>query len=110
MQDMLVRLYDLPRVDECLADLAERNVLIRRAMAYEKLAAVTWVQAYFGGGWPSECEVPFSRQPISCFLATSGGRILGFACYDSVCKDFLGPIGVLESARRRGIGKGLLLA
>ena len=46
MQDVLVRLYDLPRTDEYLANLARRSIQIRRAMAYEKAAAVDCVQVF----------------------------------------------------------------
>jgi GNAT superfamily N-acetyltransferase len=54
--------------------------------------------------------VAFSHQPISCFLATQQGRIIGFACYESTWKNFFGPMGVAEHARRQGIGTALLLA
>ena len=51
----------------------------------------------------------FSNHPISCFLATEEGEIIGFACYDCTCKNFFGPTGVVEEKRSRGIGKALLL-
>jgi predicted N-acetyltransferase YhbS len=53
--------------------------------------------------------VAFTHQPICCFIATTGGNIAGFACYDCTCRDFFGPIGVLESFRGKGIGSALLL-
>ncbi|NLF02272.1 MAG: GNAT family N-acetyltransferase [Anaerolineales bacterium] len=110
MPDMLVRLYDLGDSGSYLSQLAEQGIIVRRAMAYEKATVVAWVARHFSAGWSSECDVTFSRTPVSCYLATNRGRIMGFACYDSVCKDFFGPIGVLECERTRGIGKGLLLA
>jgi len=110
MGDMLVRLYDLPEVAPLVAGLAEQGVVIRHAMAYEKSAVVNWVRETFGEGWASECDVAFSHQPISCFLATEEGRIIGFACYESTCRDFFGPTGVVEGKRGRGIGKALFLS
>jgi predicted N-acetyltransferase YhbS len=35
--------------------------------------------------------------------------ILGFSCHDSTSRGMVGPLGVLEPARGRGIGRGLLL-
>lgn len=43
-------------------------------------------------------------------LPTEKENIVGFACYDSACKNFFGPIGIAGHARGRGIGKDLLLA
>ena len=78
-------------------------------MAYEKHSVSTWVNRVFGEGWASECESAFSNQPVSCFIAERGGRIVGFACHDATCKDFFGPAGVQENERGKGIGAVLLL-
>jgi GNAT superfamily N-acetyltransferase len=110
MSDLLVKLYDLPDLRTLVSSLEKERILIRRAMAYEKHLAVNWVRDNFGTRWASECDIAFANQPISCFLATHDGQILGFACYDSTCKDFFGPTGVLPAHRERGIGKALLLA
>jgi GNAT superfamily N-acetyltransferase len=68
------------------------------------------VQNIFGDGWAAECDVAFSRNPIACFIAVSGGRLAGFACYDSTCLNFFGPIGIDPACRQKGIGRALLLA
>ena len=52
----------------------------------------------------------FGNQPVSCFVATGGGEILGFCCYETTCRNFFGPMGVSESHRGRGIGKALTLS
>jgi predicted N-acetyltransferase YhbS len=109
MPDMLVRLYDLPEVAPRVKDLADRGIVIRRAMPYEKHAVAEWVRETFSDGWASECEVAFSNHPVSCFIATEAGRIIGFACHDSTCRDFFGPTGVAEKKRGIGIGKALFL-
>lgn len=109
MQDMLVRLYDLPDSRCLLQRLAGEGITIRRAMAYEKEAVVTWVKTHFEVRWASECDVAFSSHPVSCYLATREGEIIGFGCYDSTCKNFFGPTGVVEDARGRGIGTAILL-
>jgi len=110
MPDLLVRLYALPSTEPETNAAGADGLRFRPAMAYEKHQVVDWVRERFGAGWASECDVAFANRPISCHIATQGGRILGFACYDSTRRGMFGPIGVAEGARGRGIGRGLLLA
>ncbi len=110
MSDLLVRLYDLPGPAPELNRLAGRGIVIRRAMAYEKQAVVQWVKHRFGTGWADECDVAFTRIPVSCFIATKAGDIAGFACHDVTCLNFFGPTGVDEKYRNTGLGKALLFS
>jgi ribosomal protein S18 acetylase RimI-like enzyme len=110
MTDLLVKLYDLPDPGAHLAALAEKEILVRRAMASEQHLVVGWVQKLFGDGWSAECSVAFARQPLACMVAVTGGRIAGFACHDSTCINFFGPIGIDPVFRHKGIGQALLLA
>jgi hypothetical protein len=110
MTDMLVRLYDISDPTPLVKRLGDRGIVIRTARACEKHLVVEWVKVAFGDGWASECEVAFSHQPVSCFIALEAGEILGFACYDSTCKNFFGPTGVAQTKRGHGIGKALLLS
>ena len=110
MPDMLVKLYELPLIDGLVQTYAERGITLRRAIAPEKHAVVLWVRDVFGWAWSDECEVSFSREPVSCFVAqTQKEGIVGFACYDATTKDFFGPTGVHPDQRSQGIGKALLL-
>lgn len=109
MQDMLVRLYDLPDHTLLMKKLYSEGVSIRRPLAAEKSIVVEWVTKHFGTGWASEAEVSFSYQPITCFIAIQNGQVLGFACYDSCYRNFFGPTGVDEQLRGKGIGKALLM-
>jgi GNAT superfamily N-acetyltransferase len=109
MADLLVRLYDLPGAASEQTRQTDRGIVIRRAMAYEKHAVVQWVTHRFGTGWADECDVAFTRVPISCFIATDSGHIAGFACHDVISLNFFGPTGVVEKHRGAGIGKALLL-
>ncbi|MCF7855828.1 MAG: GNAT family N-acetyltransferase [Candidatus Pacebacteria bacterium] len=110
MPDMLVKLYELPAVSPLVKELEGRGILIRQVMPYEKHQVTEWVRRTFGEGWGSECDVAFSNHPISCFIATEVGCVVGFACYDSTCMNFFGPTGVAENKRGQGIGKALFLA
>jgi len=107
MPDMLVKLYDLPEVDRDIKSLGDKGITIRRAMPSEKHVIVQWVGGMFGAGWASECDVAFGNHPVSCFVAVEKGRIVGFCCYESTCRNFFGPMGVAESHGGRGIGRTL---
>ena len=106
MADLLVKLYNLQPRPISLPD----GVVVRRAFAAEKLLVEQWVAKLFGIRWASECEISFMRSPVSCFIATNGFEILGFATYDATARGFFGPTGVMEDARHKGIGRALLFA
>lgn len=110
MMDMLVRLYDLPDLEEEVRELNKRGILIRRPGAYERHLVADWVRRNFSPKWVSETKTAFARQPVSCLIATREKRIIGFACYDVTARGFLGPMGVGEEARKSGIGRVLLVS
>lgn len=109
MIDMLVRLYDLPDAGELVSRLGEAGIVLRRPGAYEKHLVAGWAGEKFSPKWKSECEVAFGRQPVSCFIATREKRILAFACYETTCRGFFGPMGVDPEERGGGLGKAVLL-
>ncbi len=106
MTDMLVKLYDLPDRARPLPV----DVVVRRALAAERLAVVPWVRREFGAGWAAECESAFGRLAVSCFIALQAKELAGFCVYDSTARGMLGPIGVAPAHQRRGLGRALLLA
>ena len=110
MPDMLVKLYDLPPLSPALERCEKHGIKIKRAMMPEMDNICDWVLKKFGKGWASECRGCFSNRPVSLFVAYQDKQILGFACYDSTCRDFFGPTGVDESLRGKGAGAALLLA
>lgn len=112
MSDMLVKLYELPALGPSLAKTREHGVDIRRPIGPETRVVVDWVDEYFGDAWAAETAMALANRPVSCFIAVdeSERQLLGFACYDATVLGFFGPTGVVEEARGRGIGQGLLLA
>ena len=107
MADMLVKLYSLPAID-CEV-MKKIGITIRRPLSSEKSRVIEWVWNHFSQGWADECEVTFSHQPVSSFIAVTDREIAGFASYDAAGRNFFGPTGIIESFRGRGIGEALLL-
>ena len=109
MTDLLVRLYDLPRI-ESEEKVAQAGIVIRRTIGPELHVVQKWIGKHFGALWVSEATVAMTQLPSTCWVAVRDGDILGFACHDATTKGFFGPTGVLESARGQGIGEALLIA
>lgn len=107
MADMLVKLYDFECDFALLKKLSEEGIVVRRALGPEKHKALEFART-FHECWASECDVGFSQDPISCFIAVYEGEIVGFACVETTTKDFFGPTGVAEKMRGRHVGKALL--
>jgi GNAT superfamily N-acetyltransferase len=108
MTDMLARLYDLPEVGPERNRLAGEGIVCRRAESYERTAVLEFVREHWPG-WVDECEAAFARVPATMFIALEGTEAVGFACYHAARPNFFGPTAVLESHRKRGIGRVLLL-
>jgi predicted N-acetyltransferase YhbS len=110
MPDMLVNLLTLPAAEPLAAELRGSGVNIRRAQAFEISKVRAFVEQSFSSAWADEISVGFANQPVTVFLATSEGKIVGFAGYECTRRSFFGPTGVSEGMQGRGIGKALLLA
>lgn len=110
MTDMLVKLYALPPLHPEIEEQRALGIDIRRTLPPEKHVVVAWVKKHFNDHWGSETERAYSNHPVSCFIATLDGKMIGFACYDATARGFFGPTGVAEVARGKGTGKALLLA
>jgi len=109
MPDMLVNLLRLPHEQPLIQRLEQQNIQIRRALAPDKLRIVSWVQQNSGISAAGECDVCFSRLPVSCFIATRGAKMIGYACYNAIAPDFFGPTRVQDADREHGVGQALLL-
>lgn len=109
MPDMLVNLLNLNYDDSIFKTLEEQNIVIRRPRVPNKAQIVDWVREHSGIKGSCECEICFSHVPVSCFIATRGSEILGYACYNSIAPGFFGPTRVSAAEQGKGIGKALLL-
>ena len=105
MADMLVKLYDLPPDPSPLP----AGIRVRRALTSEQHQVVTWVSQVFSQGWAEEAAVAFERRPVACWVARENQSLAGFCVYDATARGMLGPIGVAERCRRRGVGRHLVV-
>lgn len=105
MADLLVNLLKLP-----VAESESPEFLVRRAQPFEITAVRSFVEENFSTNWADEISVGFGRQPISVFVATMERELIGFAAYECTRRGFFGPMGVVEQAHGKGVGKALLLA
>lgn len=105
MPDLLVNLLKLPVFEN-----PSLEFLVRRAQPFEISAVRTFVAENFSANWADEISVGFARQPISVFVATADRKLIGFAAYECTRRGFFGPMGVVDSAKDKGVGKALLLA
>jgi GNAT superfamily N-acetyltransferase len=110
MPDMLVNLLRLPALEVQVHELGEQGVNMRRAQPFETTPVRLFIEENFSVAWADEILIGFANKPVSIYIATRAGRVIGFAGYECTRKTFFGPTGVVESERGRGIGKALLIA
>lgn len=104
--DMLIALHAAPAIPATLA------LAVRKPIGPEHDLVASWTARHFSPAWASEARAALANRPVTLFIATHGSlaELLGFCAYDATARGFVGPIGVLDSARRGGIGAALLLA
>ena len=110
MPDLLVNLLKLPPLEPLVHELGEQGVNIRRAQPFELTPVREFIEKNFSVSWADEISVGFAHQPLTVFIATREGRVVGFAGYECTRRGFFGPTGVAEEARGQGIGRALLIA
>ncbi len=110
MADMLVRLYNLPPLEPALARAEAEGIVVRRAEPWERRKVLAFVTEHFSENWADEVRLGYARNPISVFVASDHGQIVGFAAYHTTRLDFFGPEGVREDYRGKGLGAALLLS
>jgi GNAT superfamily N-acetyltransferase len=110
MADLLVNLLKLPAADPLVEALREAGINVRRAQSFEITAVCDFIEENFSVAWADEISVGFANKPVTVYIATRDGRVIGFAGYECTRRAFFGPTGVAPSERGKGIGKALLVA
>src|SRR3990172_4979093 len=108
MPDMLVRLYDLPDASPYYQRTAAAGCTVRRADPWDRLRMRAFATKHFGELWSVEADRAYANTPITAYLATSGGDVVGFAVYECTRRGYFGPTGVREDLRGSGLGAALL--
>lgn len=109
MADMLVKLYNISEPYDIEKRLSENGVKIKKALAPDRSRIIDFSKTCAKDDYSDEVAAAFSNNPPTCYIATREKKIIGFACYEATAKNFFGPMAVLESERKKGIGKALLL-
>lgn len=107
---MLVNLLKLPPLQPLLDELSDAGINIRRAQPFEMTPVREFIERNFSVAWADEMSVGFANQPVTIYIATRAGSVIGFAAYECTRKAFFGPTGVTTGERGHGIGKALLIA
>ncbi len=109
MADMLVKLYNIPDSSTLVEKPLEDGIRIKKALAPDRSRVIDFSKICAKDDYSDEVNAAFCNNPVTCYIATREKKIIGFACYEATAKNFFGPMAVLESERKKGIGKALLL-
>jgi GNAT superfamily N-acetyltransferase len=105
MPDLLVNLLKLPALEK-----VSDEFVIHRPQPFELSIVRSFITENFSAKWADEIAVGFARQPVSVFVASVDHQLIGFAGYECTRRAFFGPMGVVDTAQSKGVGKALLLA
>src|SRR5437870_8313485 len=104
MPDMLVQLLKLPPAQPIIDELRAENIIVRRANPFEMSRVREFAQQW-AITWADEVTIGFTRQPVSVFIAIHEGEVIGFCAYECTRRNYLGPMGVGQSFRKKTSAK-----
>ncbi|MES9939054.1 MAG: GNAT family N-acetyltransferase [Candidatus Thiodiazotropha sp. 6PLUC2] len=106
--DLLIKLYEM-NFKQISESKSFPEITLRKPIGTDRRLLISWAQQHFPDVWLSEIESALANTPCSCFIAQQDDSLLGFACYDATALGFFGPIGVVDEARGKGIGRSLAI-
>lgn len=106
MADMLINLYE---VDYNQLKELDNRIKIKKVLAPDRRKVIKFVKQNFNENFVDECIASLSNNPITCYIAVKDFNIVGFISYEATAKNFVGPMGIMENERNKGIGKALML-
>ena len=109
MADMLVKLYNIPNSHDIEKKLLQNGIRIKKALAPDRSKIIAFSRICAKDDYSDEVRAAFSNNPVTCYIATREKELIGFACYEATARNFFGPMAGLESERKKGVGKALLL-
>ena len=108
MADMLVKLYNIPHSHDIEENLFKSGIRIKKALAPDRSRIIAFSRTCAKDDYSDEVRAAFSNNPVTCYIATRERELIGFACYEATARNFFGPMAVLESERKKGVGRALL--
>ena len=105
MADMLVKLYNIPCSHDIEENLFKSGIRIKKALAPDRSKIIAFARTCAKDDYSDEVRAAFSNNPVTCYIATRERELIGFACYEATARNFFGPMAVLESERKKGVGK-----
>ncbi len=109
MADMLVKLYNIPNSHDIEKKILKNGIRVKKALAPDRSKIIAFSRICAKDDYSDEVRAAFSNNPVTCYIATREKELIGFACYEATARNFFGPMAVLESERKKGVGKALLL-
>jgi len=89
--------------------LKDEGIIIKAAAKEDEDRVSKWVHETFWPPWDYETTLAFEGDEAGVWIAEDSDKnLLGFSVYGGLEPTWFGPIGVVETARRRGIGSILL--
>lgn len=106
MSDLLVPLYDLPGAPEM------DDLWVGKPLFHQAPSVLSFIRDNFSSSWEAEAGAAFGSVPPTIIVAVdrTSGEMAGFCCWDCTAKGFLGPIGVHDDFRGKGVGKAVVIA
>ena len=98
--DLLLKLYGIHEDPELFRTLEADGIEIKRVMPMNISMVYEFIRDNFAKSWADE-SLP-SLINGDCYAAVKGSEILGFYAIETPAKNFLGPMGVIRSARNNG--------
>ena len=78
MPDLLVNLLKLPPLQTLLDESHHNGIVIRRAQPFEITPVLEFIEEDFSVAWADEISVGFANKPVTVYIATREGRVVGF--------------------------------
>ena len=105
LPDLLVPLYDLP------AAPGQDSLWVGKPLPHQSPSVLSFIGDNFSNGWKAEAGTAFGSVPPTLIVAVdkASGSLAGFCCWDCTAKGFLGPIGVHDDFRGKGVGKAVVI-
>ena len=105
--DILIKLYGINDDPAINARIEAQGIKIKRVMPMNITPVYEFIKDRFARAWADESLPALING--DCFVAVQGKELLGFHVIEAPAKGFVGPLGVVPEARRKGIAQALVL-